>query len=450
MFLITSRTVKPFTIGDYWSMSGIAFYWPNQTTGLDSYPPLFSPVGAETDGTSQWSIDHCVLINPYDGIVSGGGPFHVTDSWIYPMRDAFRVGHIGDSFRVTAVHFTPGPWFTMTNYTAPYANVKNTNTMFHAQYGGSADLAGAVNFAARSIGAFGMGTAVKIDNQVTVGISEFDFVLDGINTIIDASSGGSWAGHANRPISGIAGCSDTCFKLGANSRLFIDGFVGGASKNMITTSGSDVIVANAEITGVGGADSSNPYYFVHMTANTGGTTIHVRDSLIQGTPSATNVHAIKLDAASPSVMIQNNSFNYWNDDIDVPNGPQVVITGNASQGTAGTQSVVTASLSGGSPITFAANHFDKPPVSTLVSGFGGGSVVGGFTGIIFVGGTSNTGGSFKLPFQVNGAGACQFTPSINVTVSGGQSGTPPTWSVNASANIAGAQIYFNCPGAGQQ
>ncbi len=39
MILLTSTTVKPFVIGSDWAISGINFFWPNQTTGTQAALP---------------------------------------------------------------------------------------------------------------------------------------------------------------------------------------------------------------------------------------------------------------------------------------------------------------------------------------------------------------------------------------------------------------------------
>ena len=453
MFLITSTTVKPFTIGDHWGMRGVNFFWPNQITGLTVYPPLFSPVGAATDATTQWYLDHVVIVNAYDAIVTGGGAFFVTDSLIYPMRDAFRVGNIGDSFRVNGVHFTPGPWFTMTNYAAPYGNVRSTNVMFHTVSAPSGSVKDATNFAAHNIGAFGMGVGIKIDSTSVVGISEAQFALDGIGTVIDATSGGVWAGFANAPLRGVAGCADTCFKMGANSVLVLDGWVGGSQQSFVETSGSNIMLNNVLVTGVGDKNDGAEYYAVHATANTGGLNILVKDSVLEGKPSNIHVHGIRTDVASTRLAVQNTNFQYFNDAIDAQSAPTTIITGNFAAGTQGTETIVTASMAtGGNPIVFAANSFDKPPQAVITSGFGTApGIQGGFTGIIFPGGSAPvTSGSFRLPFQISNAGACTFSASLLVGVSASQSGVPATWNVLTSGDVHGAQLYYNCAGGAQQ
>src|ERR1035437_9153833 len=104
-FLLTSTSVKPFNIGSEWAISGCNFFWPNQLYGVTFYPPLLSPT-TEITSTANWYMDHCVIVNAYDGIVAAGGAFEITDSYIYACRDAFRIANIGDSFRINGVHFT--------------------------------------------------------------------------------------------------------------------------------------------------------------------------------------------------------------------------------------------------------------------------------------------------------------------------------------------------------
>lgn len=452
MFLLTSTSVKPFNIGNNWSMSSVNFFWPNQTTGTQFYPPLFSPA-TETADTHDWYLDHVNIINAYDGVVTGGGRFNVTDSNIYAMRDAFRVGNIGDSFRLTGIHFTPGPWFTMTNNTAPYTNVSGTNTMIHAQTGGN----NVVNFAAFNIGAFAWGNFVKVDSATTAGEIEFDVLLDTVQTVIDASaSGAAWAGASQTPIRGSAGCYSTCFKMGASSTLFIDGWTGGSSKTFVETAGSNVYLDNVFAPGVGSIADGGDYYFVHLTANPGGgAVISLHNNTVIGLPSSTKVHGVTTDVAAARIDIQGNSFQYLNDDINVQSAATTIIGGNWSIATQGTASVITSTLlSGGHGISWFGNLFDKPPQAMVTSCGTGCTVQGGFAGFIAIGSTNpTTGFQLTLPFTPlgPGGGACTFTPSIGVILGGGPTGvSPPTWNIGSSADIHGAQIFYNCGGISQQ
>ena len=302
MFLITSTTVKPFTIGDHFGFTGSNFFWPNQITGLTVYPPLFSPEGNETDETQQWHIAHCVLINPYDGIVTGGGAFNITDTEIYPMNDAIRIGNIGDHVMLSNVHFTPGPWFTMTNFTAPYLNVSLTSTAIHVRTGGNNQ----IGFSAANIASFSIGTFLKIDAGALVQLSQFSAALDGVGTIIDASSGGKFAGFSNAPISGMADCNDVCFKMGNNSQLYLNGFNGTATKSFIEASDGFVDMANSQVTGVGSADAVNDYYGIHVTGNSGGMNLLVKGTRFTGKAGSAKAHGIKTDVALARLTVIGN------------------------------------------------------------------------------------------------------------------------------------------------
>lgn len=451
MFLFTSISVKPFNIGSNWSMSDVNFFWPNQTVGTQFYPPLFSPV-SETTSTTDWYLDHVNIINAYDGIVTGGGRFNVTDSNIYAMRDAFRVANIGDSFRLNGIHFTPGPWFTMTNFTAPYTNVSSTNVILHAQAGGN----NTINFSAVNIGAFAWGTSVKIDASVTVGETEFDGLFDTIQTMIDASASGAvWAGYSQTPIRGSAGCFSTCFKLGATGTLFIDGWTGGSSKTFVESAGASVYLSNVFAPGVGSIADGNDYYFVHLTANPGGgAVISLRNNSTTGVPSSVKVHGLTTDVAAARLIIQNSDFSFFNDVINAQSASTTVIQGNWSIGTQGSQSLIASSLAtGGHGISYSNNVWDKPPQATITAGFGTGPTIqGGFSGVIFAGTGSTTGGSFQLPFVPIGpaGGSCNFTPSIGSNISASVSGSPPTWNILSENNIAGGQLFYNCGGVAQQ
>ena len=72
--LLTSETVPPFQLEAGWQISGINFYWPNQTTGRTPYPPLLSD-GGRGKGFNHGVIHDIVIINAYDGMTTtpGGG-----------------------------------------------------------------------------------------------------------------------------------------------------------------------------------------------------------------------------------------------------------------------------------------------------------------------------------------------------------------------------------------
>ena len=456
MILLTSTSVKPFEIGDNWSFSGTNFFWPQQTTGTQVYPPLFSPAGAETSGTQGWSIDHCVVVNAYDGIVTGGGRFLISDVFIYAVHDALRVSNIGDSFVIHGVHFTPGPWFSLTGNAAAdlMPVVTQNNAMFH--------VTGTVNMTAVGIASFAWRYGLKIDPGGQVGISEFDWSLDSVGTVIDAGSGGTYASQ-NIAMRGAASCkkvdfsnpSNTgnapCFNLGTNANLVLNGWSGDASGDFIRTAGANVLIDRAYVD-IGAAKDGGDYYGVHATGSTGGTTISIQNSNISGQQTA-HEHGVKTDAAVARFLLRDSSFVYMNDEVNVIPGPTTIISGNWSSYTLSAASINAAALaSSGYSVTYLNNLFEKPPAASVTACGTGPQVFGTFSGFIEIGtGTVNS-CQLHLPWSPTGVGGgnCVFgTVDGTNGIGGSVHGQPPIWNINSPTNIQGQQIFFNCPGAVQ-
>ena len=474
MFLLTSTTVKPFTITHDFGITGINFFWPNQITGTTVYPPLMSPP-TPTGGTAGWYMEDSVIINAYDGILAAGGSFRVHDCWIYAVNDAFRISGIGDSFYVSHVHFTPGPWFTMTAFGATTAidTVTQKNTIFHfASNGATGGVNNAINFSVDNIGAFAWRYGVKVDAPMQVGLSNWEGIFDGVQTIVDtATGGGSWA-QANRPITGLSNCSHVtygtkpgtgvvnapCFNMGTNDSLNIDGWRGASAGTFVELNGASVEINNTSVT-IGGIVDGGNYYVVHAKANPGGTNIHVMNSSFSGTQNTvadpagiSNSHGIKGDVLIPRVTIQNNGFIYFRDAIDYIPGPSSIITGNWIDATAATstESIKSASLAASNfPTIYLSNKVDKPPVSVAGACGKGCTATGSFAGQITVGSDIPiSAGTLTVPW-VQGIAVCYFwgngllTP-IQATLAPG-SLRQWNWTSQGAVDVHGKSIFYACP-----
>jgi hypothetical protein len=375
-------------------------------------------------------MDHCVIVNAYDGIVAAGGAFEITDSYIYVCRDAFRISNIGDSFRLNGVEFTPGPWFSLTGFVASelLETITHTNTMFHFQAGGN----NAINFSMDNIGAFAWRYGIKIDSGVEVGISRVNWILDGVVTALDASDGtASWA--ANAMMTGECGSylvsyqhpaligNHPMFNLGGHSDFNLNFWRGGSAGSFIESTTSNIKLVDVCVS-CGSIADGGDYYGIHTTTNTGGLVIILQDSTLAGVPGSAKTHGIKTDTMAARVIVQNSVLEYFNDDIDIQSAPTTIITGNFSIGTHGAASVL---ISGSNPVIIANNQLDKPPVAVIASGFGtspsitGGYEVGAFSVNVGTGGTASF-GVITLPFAANngwGGSAVNNTNSaVSVTV----------------------------------
>lgn len=217
--------------------------------------------------------------------------------------------------------------------------------------------------------------------------------------------------------------------------------------SFIVTAGANVFLRNSHVEGVGAIADGGDYYGINVTGVTTGTGIYVENTRFTGQPSSTKVHGITVNAGlvPAALTVQNSQFLYFNDEITTIAAPATVITGNSSTSTQGASSV---SFTGTNGVTWAANQFDKPPTAQISSCGSGASVTGAFAGNIQIGTTTpTTSCTLALPFnRVGNTGACTFFVSANVILSGGPTGIPPVWVLASSADMHGAQIYFDCPG----
>jgi len=308
-----------------------------------------------------------------------------------------------------------------------------------------------VGVRAFSIGMFAMGTAIKIDNGATVGISEAHFLLDGIGTVIDASSGGHWAGSANAPLSGSVGCNDTCFKMGSSSSLFLNGFHGSSQKSFVEIDDGFVDIANSQISNIGLKDDGADYYVVHSTGNSGGMNIHVRGSTLQGKTSSPHVHGIKTDVAVARLTVVDSSFTYFQDDLDIQAAASTIITNNTGVATLGPESIIHTRMGYGGSVVYRNNLWDKPPISVATACGAGCAVAGGaFSGYIAVGSTGpTTTGTLTLPWSPYGAGGglCRFYVNGNATVIAAGTAGNGVWNWNSNGiDVKNTAMFFSCPG----
>jgi hypothetical protein len=119
--LLTSETVPPFILETGWRVSGINFYWPNQSNGTTPYPPLFSD-GGKQNGFKHGVIDNIVIVNAYDGMTTtpdgGSGDVKISNSTLWAYHHLFNLTNTGDSWAFTHNRFTPGPLLGICRFSA--------------------------------------------------------------------------------------------------------------------------------------------------------------------------------------------------------------------------------------------------------------------------------------------------------------------------------------------
>lgn len=461
--LLTGTTAKPFNICSNWSITGVNFYWPNQTTGtLITYPPLFNDApGCAVTG--NWAIRNSNIINAYDvytQTTAGSGDFWVTDSTLYAVHRVFKMGNVGDTVHMSGLLFSPGPWLGVCGSGCNGAINAGAlqNAIVEATSG---------TFSAHMVNshAFAWRYWFLIDANAVVSQSVFDIGGDGIGTIIDASASNAlWAGNTV-VLNGVVNCGSVpaypsalgvtvnpCFNMGNGSTLRLTGFEAAqVNGDFIVTSGGQVYLDHviASGMGTGGIGGTTDYYGIYFTGAVGGSILSVKNSSFSSVPSDTHVHGIVVGSgALARLTIEGNDFSYFNDVLTVASAPTTIITNNWSVVTAGSYSI---QVSGTNGVIYTNNNWDKPPTAAISACGTGAAIAGAFSGVAFVGSTNPTTTCVItlpwIPYGVN-AGLCVFggtngTPAINANFTL----TPlPQWTVFAASDMHGDQLTFHCPG----
>lgn len=466
IFYLTSTTagtnVPPFILGKNWAIQGVAFYHPNQTTGLIAHPALFVDDGANQNGIAL--VDNVTIVNAYDAFVQTStvawGAINFSNSRMFAARDLFRINNIGDALQFVNTTFTPGPWLQMcaSACAAAVDNAAQNNKIFHVtsvagQPGASA------NINVSNSGTESWRHGIYLDSGAIFAGARIDMIWDGVGTIVDSSSGGTYASNLvtgvalSCAVPKFAGGVDTsnypCFKMGANGDLNIGTFlVSDMNGSLVETAGASVFLRGIQASGIGRINDGGDYYALKVSAGT--PVVVVQNSSFTGT-STVRSHGVVSTAATPlRLSVQNSSFISLNEALNVRAASVNVITGNTSANIVGSVSaIISNSAQFTNPVSYGLNHFDKPP-AVAVSACGTGATAAGATSgwvIVGTGGVSSC--TITLPWYPVGdrAGSCQFfSSSYPVIITASPAAL--AWTMTFSAPVAaGGQIFFNCPGA---
>jgi hypothetical protein len=368
--LLTSKSVPPFRLETGFQVSGINFYWPDQTTGSTPYPPLFSD-GGKDRGFSHGVIDNIVIINAYDGMTTtpggGSGDVKISNSSMWAYHYLFSLTNTGDSWTLSNNRFTPGPLMTRCNF-APAciaaANVANrVNAIFHITAGGPVSL---VVHAAET---FSWRYGILVDKGGLLGGSHFDVGWDGMGTLVDSSSGGLYAHNVFTGSTAACGTyvlggnsiagSSPCFNLGRGSILSLHDFSSdGSTGSWLLGAGDNQIdMNNVSVATIGRAKDDRDYYMVRFAAATNSLVVRNSD-FFGGSPTNSHAHGIDLGIHTMGItIIQNCTFRALSNPIFGTTNNPVVLTGNTSLNTIGKS----VELRGNGKLDYAGNYWDVPP-----------------------------------------------------------------------------------------
>jgi hypothetical protein len=373
--LLTSETIPPFQLETGWQISGINFYWPNQTTGRKPYPPLFSD-GGKGKGFNHGVINNIVIVNAYDGMTTtpggGSGDVKISNSTMWAYHYLFNMTNTGDSWALSNNRFTPGPLLNICSFSAGCLSAVNEanhfNAIFHIMAGGT------VTMVVHSTETFSWRYGILIDKGALLGGSIFDVAWEGMGTLIDSSSGGIYA-FQNNFTGSMSQCNvivfggtpteaTPCFSLGFGSGLFIYGFrTDGSLGSWLLGAGNNTVeMNNVDIASIGSKNDGRNYYIVDFSAPTN--SLIVRNSQLGGLPSNSHAHGLNIGTNTmASTVIQNCVFNFLEESIVGVTNNRVVITGNTSfNSTPGGKSV---DLHGTGNMVYGGNFWDLPPTALL-------------------------------------------------------------------------------------
>ncbi len=461
-FLLTSTVVKPFIIGSNWSMEGVSFYWPNQTSGTTVYPPLFSD--DTLSGADDVTLRQTTIINAYDGfkqtVPLGWSRWNISDSYFYAVHDTFSIANTPDSWRMTNVEFAPGPWINILGLSPAVQAAINAaaqvNSMFHVTGNGTT---GFTLFTRNFIGfAYRYGFNIDVGGALTNG--DIVMSMDGTGTFVDSSSGGitsgttfSGAGNNSFRVVYVAGAptftgNDPAFFFGGNGDATIRDFgLPLARGSAILTKGASLTITGMSANYAQALDGTN-YYGLELLANVSRVELLSSDFFGQ---ADIHSHGIFATSTLHEMRIQNNSFINLNEamTLSTTGTDATMITGNFSSGTVGANTVV---ISGTGPVSYRANQFDKAPNASVSNCGTSPSVSGATSGIIQIGsGGPVTSCKLTLPWVVSGVaptGVCIPVSTISTLSISALSGSPASWTFasTGAVDMTGGQIFFNCGG----
>lgn len=470
-FILTSTSIKPFQLGNNSRISGVNFYYPNQTTGAVVYPPTIT-IDNTTGGATNWAINDVVVVNAYDFIqhtigAEGGGMLY--DSTIYCVHSCWESPGHGDQNRFSNIHFTPGPWLRILSSSLAVRNAIDTASLHNIIFHPTANLGVGNNLNLSNISAFSFRYGFYLENNALVNITAAELNFDGVGTVIDSSSGGIWSG-GNR-VTGTAICyihqfagtptqatgNAPCFNMGPVGSLTLGNFNAQVRGSFLVTSGSDVVLNLVQVGSIGSVNDGDTYAGVVATANPGGLQLHVGgDSSFAGPPGNTHTFGVLTTPTVASrLTVSNTGFINLNRPIEMKAASTSVITNNWSIGTVSDAAIAITGSDANHTVMYHGNAWDKLPVATTSScGTSPSTVSGTFSGFFTLGGGALTTCRFTLPwfpFAASNKGpACQFslrnTTSIFITSDIVVASNPPAFDLTCSANCTSADVYFNCPG----
>lgn len=424
------------------------------------YPPLFT-CGGTSGGTGcgAFKLNNVNVINAYDGLVVAAtlsGAWFWSDSQLYALHDMFQVCELGDDVLIHDNIYDVGSWMALTGFSTASKVAASAAGQQNAVIHATASCGASVNGVFTGT-IFGWRYGILLDATGSAAFMRVDINADGVGSVLDASSGGTYSGATTGNFRVIGDCSlinyngegngnATCIALGANSGLLLSNSAMSSPGSFLTMTGGQLEMTGNLISAIGSVNDGNDYYII---SSSGGAQLLIGDNSFAGQGSNAHAHGILQSAASAYTRISNNKFSNFQDAVNITvGGGFQQLSGNRSDGTNGTLSLL---VSGGNPFSYFGNFWDKPPVATISSCGGSGSAVAGnIAGLITVGSTNPTTScvfqpGVALAGTATYVGPCTFMLSTGIVLSAFLSHTGPTqFTINSASDMHNASIIFNC------
>lgn len=381
-FLLTSRTVQPFTLGKGVRIRDCNYYWPDQNGNTQepiSYPPLFT----EPKGEQMVNIDLVGLriVNAYDFLsashyLDAFGNIHVTDTYGYCVRYCFNISNNPETSVITGfvadVNLFQGKANTGNKLLAKWTATHGAFMRIWGDGNGStrSSKSQVQGILVNNTSVFGYRYGILVEGNATINESAFDALWDGVGTAFETKSGSCVAnirftgtyfayqwlagGADNAPVFNLRPPAADC-----TAGIDISGQMAQAQGDFLVVAGSGwkaISISNLSGPGTYGRSTSmQPYHWVR-TSDTPNLKISIIGNVIEPNKAGENYRGILMPSFFSAVIL-GNSFNGVFNAIDITeNVRPVSIFGNISTLTSSETAVVGGVKNG---LTKTNNAFDK-------------------------------------------------------------------------------------------
>ena len=477
VFLLTSTSVQPFTVGNAVRITDCNFFWPNQTQcaiAPTAYPPLFTePLGSNM---SNFDLVRDRIIDAYDVIDQASlansdaiGNISMTDTYGYAIRYWFSVGNVPETVTVKGMS---ADWNLYQNV----ANAGNqcltkwtaANGAFLHVYGNGngTTTTSSVNIAGFTFdgAVFATNKFLWVDSTGSLTESHATGILDTVPHVIQVDTGGCFASiYLNMVYVNISqfanGGTDngTAFALNSpassgctETNIDIGGSFNTAQGDVIDVNGNPVKAINLHLGGFGtyaNTSTAGTYYFANINAPNAQFTA-IGNHVEPANPS-TSKHGFNIQACSQCVIAGSSFLGVHNPIILGSSTVPVVGTGNISGGSIPTGSSAIVGTGYYAHQLLNGNTWADVPLPTC-SSCGSGpscSVASGISSDIA--GQINVGGGSVTACTLNFANAWTNYPKCMFN-----SGNGPTWfsggsltsaiTINNASSMGGGFIEYTC------